>query len=72
MLTENEKPELQVSRRGFDYCQLLYQELNRLKEQLGEHFSWEITREIDIVERELEQTNRAVFELSEKVRSRWA
>jgi hypothetical protein len=58
--------------QGFDYCQLLYQELSRLKEQLAENFSWEIAKEIDIVERELEQTNRAVFELSEKVRSRWA
>jgi hypothetical protein len=65
-------PEAWKLSQGFDYCQLLYQELNRLKEQLGEHFSWEIAREIDIVERELEQTNRAVFELSERVRSRWA
>ena len=65
-------PEAWKLSQGFDYCQLLYQELNRLKEQLGAHFSWEMMKEIDNVERELEQTNRAVFELSEKVRSRWA
>ena len=65
-------PEAWKLSQGFDYCQMLYQELNRLKEEVEEHFSWETVRAIGIIERELEQTNEAVFELSEKVRSRWA
>jgi hypothetical protein len=61
-------PEAWKLSQGFDYCQLLYQELERLNGQLEEQFSWETMREIETVQRELEATHRAVFELSEKVR----
>jgi hypothetical protein len=65
-------PEAWRLSQGFDYCQLLCQELNRLNAQLEENFSWETVREIDQVERELEAANRAVFVLSEKVRAQWS
>jgi hypothetical protein len=65
-------PEAWRLSQGFDYCQMLYQELNRLNEELEKHFSWETTRRIEAVEAELAKANQAVFELSEKVRSRWA
>ena len=63
-------PEAWKLSQGFDYCQMLYQELERLNARLEEGFSWDVVREIEQVERELEQVNRAVFELSEKVRAR--
>lgn len=58
--------------QGFDYCQMLYQELDRLKEQLEVQFSWDTVAEIEQVERELELTSRAVYQLSEQVRQGWA
>jgi hypothetical protein len=61
-------PEAWKLSQGFDYCQLLYQELERLSAELEEHFSWETVQAIETVERELDATHRAVFELSEKVR----
>jgi hypothetical protein len=61
-------PEAWKLSQGFDYCQLLYQELERLNGELDDHFSWEVVRQIEDVERELEATHRAVFALSEKVR----
>jgi hypothetical protein len=64
-------PEAWKLSQGFDYCQLLYQELDRLRERLEEKFTWETVREIESVERELEMTNRAVFDLSERVRLAW-
>jgi hypothetical protein len=64
-------PEAWKLSQGFDYCQLLYQELERLRAQLDEHFSWDTLREVEAVEKELETTNRAVFDLSEKVRQSW-
>jgi hypothetical protein len=57
--------------QGFDFCQVLYQDLHRLSQQLEKRFSWETVKEIEKVQRELEQTNRAIFELSERVRQRW-
>ena len=39
---------------------------------LAEEFSWDVVKEIERVQEELEVANRAVFELSEKVRRRWA
>jgi hypothetical protein len=51
---------------------MLYQELEKLKGRLEESFTWDVVREIESVERELELTNRAVFELSEKVRQSWS
>jgi hypothetical protein len=65
-------PEAWKLSQGFDYCQLLYQDLERLKGQLEDAFSWDVVREIEAVEHELELTNRAVFELSEKVRQSWS
>jgi hypothetical protein len=65
-------PEAWKLSQGFDYCQLLYQELEQLKSRLEEEFSWDIVRQIEEVEHELEVTNRAVFALSEKVRQSWA
>ena len=64
-------PEAWKLSQGFDYCQLLYLELDQLRCQLEDQFSWETVREISSLERELELTNRAVFELSEKVRQTW-
>src|SRR3954454_15019054 len=65
-------PEAWRLSQGFDYCQMLCQELNRLNTQLEEKFSWDTMREIEKVERELEAANRAVFTLSEKVRAQWS
>jgi hypothetical protein len=65
-------PEAWRLSQGFDYCQMLYQELSRLNEENEKYFSWETIRRIEDVEAELEKANQAVFELSEKVRSRWA
>jgi hypothetical protein len=65
-------PEAWRLSQGFDYCQMLYQELSRLNEEKEQFFSWETIRQIEEVESELEKANKAVFELSEKVRSRWA
>jgi hypothetical protein len=64
-------PEAWKLSQGFDYCQILYQELERLRARLETEFSWETVKEIEAVEKELEATNRAVFELSEKVRQSW-
>src|SRR5262249_14910228 len=46
-------PEAWKLSQGFDYCQLLYQELDRLRARLEDRFSWETVREIDTLEREL-------------------
>ncbi len=64
-------PEAWKLSQGFDYCQILHQELDSLKARLEIAFSWELVREIEAVETELESTNRAVFQLSEKVRQSW-
>jgi hypothetical protein len=65
-------PEAWKLSQAFDYCQILYQELNGLTTQLEESFSWDTARRIEEVQKELERTNKIVFELSEKVRSRWS
>jgi hypothetical protein len=61
-------PEAWKLSQGFDYCQLLDQELERLNSALAKRFSWEVAREVETVEQELEATRRAIFVLSEKVR----
>ncbi len=61
-------PEAWKLSQGFDYCQMLYLELERLNDSLDERFSWDTVRAIEQVECELDATHRAVFELSEKVR----
>jgi hypothetical protein len=65
-------PEAWRLSQGFDYCQLLYQELHDLNALQEEEFSWERIEQIERVERELETVNRVIFELSEKVRLRWS
>ncbi len=65
-------PEAWKLSQAFDYCQILYQDLTRLQEKLAEDFTWETVRTIKQVEKELDQANRMVFELSEKVRCRYA
>jgi hypothetical protein len=65
-------PEAWKLSQGFDYCQMLHAELTELNGQLAEEFSWHTVKEIERVQYELELANRAVFELSEKVRKRWA
>jgi len=64
-------PEAWKLSQGFDYCQMLHDELDRLQAKLEDHFSWETVRDLDSVQRELDLTNRVVFELSEKVRQSW-
>jgi len=65
-------PEAWKLSQGFDYCQMLHAELTELNQQLAEEFGWHTVKEIERVQEELELANRAVFELSEKVRKRWA
>src|SRR3954454_14046941 len=65
-------PEAWRLSQGFDYCQMLYQELNRLNAEQEEGFSWEAVKRIEEIESELETANRAVAALSEKVRARLA
>jgi hypothetical protein len=63
-------PEAWKLSQGFDYCHLLCQELQRLNAEQEANFRWETVNEIERVQRELEAVNKAIFELSEKVRSR--
>ncbi len=65
-------PEAWKLSQGFDYCQMLYQELNRLNAEQEEHFCWQAVQRIEEIESELETANRAVAALSEKVRARLA
>ena len=57
--------------QAFDYCQMLQAEIDRLVAENETHFSWDRVHQIEDVEQELQQANRIVAELSEKVRSRW-
>ena len=43
-------PEAWRLSQGFDYCQMLYQELSRLNEENEKFFSWETVRRIEDVE----------------------
>jgi hypothetical protein len=63
-------PEAWKLSQAFDYCQILYQELHRLNAELEEHFSWDLVKERDGVQAELDLANKVIFELSEKVRAR--
>lgn len=56
--------------QAFDYCQVLYQDLNRLNTTLEVNFSWQLVRERESVQTELEKVNKIIFELSDRVRSR--
>lgn len=64
-------PEAWKLSQGFDYCQMLYQELETLRNRLETSFSWSTVREIEAVERDIELANRAVLKLSERVRLGW-
>jgi hypothetical protein len=65
-------PEAWKLSQAFDYCQILYQELNDLNAKVEKEFSWGLVQEIERVQKELEHANKVVFDLSEKVRSRWS
>ena len=65
-------PEAWKLSQGFDYCQMLYQDLAELQRQQDRHFTWERVREIEQVRRELETTNRALLELSARLRHTWS
>jgi hypothetical protein len=65
-------PEAWKLSQGFDYCQMLYQELEELNASLEDEFHWETVKRIEEVEDELEATHRSVFELSERVRQAWS
>ncbi|HWG46189.1 MAG TPA: hypothetical protein VN688_25735 [Gemmataceae bacterium] len=56
--------------QAFDYCQILYQELNRINAALETDFSWELVKERESLQSELELANKIIFELSDKVRAR--
>jgi hypothetical protein len=56
--------------QGFDYCQVLQNELNGLRDQLDLRFSWETLKQAESVERELAVANQAVSELAATVRNR--
>jgi hypothetical protein len=64
-------PEAWKLSQAFDYCQMLQAEIDRLVAENETHFSWDRVHLIEDVEQELQQANRIVAELSEKVRSRW-
>jgi hypothetical protein len=65
-------PEAWKLSQAFDYCQILYQDLNRLNDELASQFSWQAVRELERVQQELDRANAVVLELSEKVRLRWS
>jgi len=56
--------------QAFDYCQILYQELNRINAELERQFSWGLVKERDEVQAELDAANKIIFELSDRVRAR--
>jgi len=64
-------PEAWQLSQGFDYRQMLHKEAERLTKELERCFSWEIKRQLDNIQHELELTNRAIATLAEKVRQRW-
>ncbi|NBO94014.1 MAG: hypothetical protein EBV06_17160 [Planctomycetia bacterium] len=57
--------------QGFDYCQMLQRDLEALRARQEEHFTWDRVREIESLERELELSHLAIFELSEQLRLSW-
>jgi hypothetical protein len=63
-------PEAWKLSQAFDYCQILHQDLNRLSAAIESHFSWDLVREREKVQGELEAVNKIIFVLSDKVRSR--
>jgi hypothetical protein len=63
-------PEAWRLSQAFDYCQILYQDLHRINSALEAHFTWNLVRERDSVQAELEKVNKIILELSDKVRSR--
>ncbi len=64
-------PEAWKLSQGFDYRQMLHQEVERLTALQEREFSWETKRQLENLQHELELTNRAIAGLAEKVRQRW-
>ena len=64
-------PEAWKLSQAFDYCQMLQAEIDRLVQENDKEFAWARVRQIEEVELELQQANRIVAALSEKVKSRW-
>jgi hypothetical protein len=63
-------PEAWKLSQAFDYCQILYQEMNRINTALEENFTWGLVREREGLQAELECVNKIIFALSDKVRTR--
>ena len=63
-------PEAWKLSQAFDYCQILYQELNRLNAALEKKFRWELVKERASLQAELDAANKVIFELSSKIRPR--
>jgi hypothetical protein len=63
-------PEAWKLSQGFDYCQALQLELNQLRDQLEESFSWNTLRDIEAIESEMDLANAAVSALAATVRNR--
>src|SRR5579885_2131421 len=57
-------PEAWKLSQAFDYCQLLHQDLNRINATMEAHFSWELVRERESVQAELEVPPNTIFALS--------
>jgi hypothetical protein len=64
-------PEAWKLSQAFDYCQMLQTELDQLALENEAEFTWARLRQIEEVEMELQQANRVVATLSEKVKARW-
>lgn len=63
-------PEAWRLSQGFDYCQVLQQELITLRDQLDTNFSWATLRQVEELERELEVATKVVSGLAAQVRKR--
>lgn len=63
-------PEAWRLSQGFDYCQLLHRDLEKLQHRLESDFDWETVQAIEHVESELASVNRVLSNLAEIVRSR--
>src|SRR5579885_536375 len=57
-------PEAWKLSQAFDYCQILHQDLNRINATMEAHFSWELVRERESVQAELEVPPNTIFALS--------
>lgn len=65
-------PEAWKLSQGFDYRQMIHQEMEHLNKDLERGFCWEKKKQLENLQRELELTNRSIAILAEKVRRRWS